>query len=603
MSLRHAAVPGAAAIPRQAPPPLAARRRMVAAQQSSGRASAASTLEHQVTEDSAPAMNTRVDDQYKSFLDNWDRGFVDTEEEPEGYWMEAEFGQIPMDLHGTLFRNGPGKFQIGSDKVGHPYDGDGLVLAISFNNGSAFFRSRFVRTAEYLAESKEQRIMFRGTFGTQRPGGPAQNALDVVVKNTSNTNVVCWGGRLWTLFEAGQPYRLDPSSLETEGLETLDGQLRAGLPFDMGSAGANEAFGSMISGTQQRLGNGPYMPRELLAAGGDAMTAHPHVDSNTGHLVSFSYQVGPQLFPPSLKTALTFWEFTPEFEVAAKTSFELDGFAFLHDFAITKNFFVVFQNPVTVDNVPYVLGKAPAAACVRWVAGKPTLLHLIPRPGRTDAQGLPLQPRTFTAPSLFVFHHANAYESEDGQRIVVDSIHYESLPAVGREALAEQQIDPDVAFRSRLRRVEIDLRTGMLQIRKQFDQYLEMCSINEARSGRQHRFVFGYNSVFQPDNDVQIGIAKVDTVTGTAALWRPGYQKFALEPKFVGRPGATKEDDGWLLTVMFDSGTQDCHLVILDAQHLEAGPVASLKFRDPVPSGLHGCWSSTYYGPDAAPAQ
>lgn len=104
MSLRHAAVPGAAAIPRQAPPPLAARRRMVAAQQSSGRASAASTLEHQVTEDSAPAMNTRVDDQYKSFLDNWDRGFVDTEEEPEGYWMEAEFGQIPMDLHGTLFR-------------------------------------------------------------------------------------------------------------------------------------------------------------------------------------------------------------------------------------------------------------------------------------------------------------------------------------------------------------------------------------------------------------------------------------------------------------------------------------------------------------------
>lgn len=187
-------------------------------------------------------------------------------------WPSVDWPAINSPSH-RLRRNGPGKFQIGSDKVGHPYDGDGLVLAISFNNGSAFFRSRFVRTAEYLAESKEQRIMFRGTFGTQRPGGPAQNALDVVVKNTSNTNVVCWGGRLWTLFEAGQPYRLDPSSLETEGLETLDGQLRAGLPFDMGSAGANEAFGSMISGTQQRLGNGPYMPRELLAAGGSWLCA------------------------------------------------------------------------------------------------------------------------------------------------------------------------------------------------------------------------------------------------------------------------------------------------------------------------------------------
>lgn len=36
------------------------------------------------------------------------------------------------------------------------------------------------------------------------------------VKNTSNTNVVHWGGRLWTLFEAGQPYRLDPQSLDTQ---------------------------------------------------------------------------------------------------------------------------------------------------------------------------------------------------------------------------------------------------------------------------------------------------------------------------------------------------------------------------------------------------
>lgn len=59
-------------------------------------------------------------------------------------------------------------------------------------------------------------MLFRGTFATQRPGGAANNAMDVYVKNTSNTNVVHWGVRLWTLFEAGQPYRLDPATLETE---------------------------------------------------------------------------------------------------------------------------------------------------------------------------------------------------------------------------------------------------------------------------------------------------------------------------------------------------------------------------------------------------
>ena len=59
----------------------------------------------------------------------------------------------------------------------------------------------------------------RGTFATQRTpkdwqgavnGAPslwqrlqrqAENALDLYVKNTANTNVILWGGRLLALFE------------------------------------------------------------------------------------------------------------------------------------------------------------------------------------------------------------------------------------------------------------------------------------------------------------------------------------------------------------------------------------------------------------------
>lgn len=110
------------------------------------------------------------------------------------------------------------------------------------------------------------------------------------VKNTSNTNVVAFGGRLWTLFEAGQPYRLDPATLETQCLETLDGQVRPGLPFDLGSASANESFSALARSTLNRLGAAEHMPPELMAAGGDAVTAHPHVDSSTGRLIFFSYQ-------------------------------------------------------------------------------------------------------------------------------------------------------------------------------------------------------------------------------------------------------------------------------------------------------------------------
>ena len=88
------------------------------------------------------------------------------------------------------------------------------------------------------------------------------------VKNTSNTNVTIWAGRLWTLFEAGQPYRLDPHTLETVGLETLDGQLHPGLPLDMGSQSANESFAAFLrAATPEHRAAAQAMPAKLLAAG------------------------------------------------------------------------------------------------------------------------------------------------------------------------------------------------------------------------------------------------------------------------------------------------------------------------------------------------
>ncbi len=90
------------------------------------------------------------------------------------------------------------------------------------------------------------------------------------------------------------------------------------------------------------------------------------------------------------------------------------------------------------ENTPTSV-PTPAGACVRWVPDTPTVVHLIPRPGAVDESGAPLRSRTYKAPPLFVFHHANAYESDDG-KVIIDSIHYDSLPAVGREALVEQRV-------------------------------------------------------------------------------------------------------------------------------------------------------------------
>lgn len=145
---------------------------------------------------------------------------------------------FPLDLQGTLFQNGHAKFQIGSEHILHPFDADGMISAVTFCNGTAWFRNRFVHTPEYLAERRAQKILYRGVFGTMRAGGQWwRNMLDTTVKKVANTGVLFAGAggagdgqkkdRLFALWENFRPYEMDPATLETRDYRTLDGSLGA----------------------------------------------------------------------------------------------------------------------------------------------------------------------------------------------------------------------------------------------------------------------------------------------------------------------------------------------------------------------------------------
>lgn len=104
-----------------------------------------------------------------------------------------------------------------------------------------------LRCNRWQAERQQGQLLFRGTFGTQKKGLLA-NLLDVVPKNAANTNVLFWGGKCWALFEAGQPYRLDPVTLETLGIDLLGSSLRQGVPFTSGSVKLDKALGESSAG-------------------------------------------------------------------------------------------------------------------------------------------------------------------------------------------------------------------------------------------------------------------------------------------------------------------------------------------------------------------
>jgi all-trans-8'-apo-beta-carotenal 15,15'-oxygenase len=82
---------------------------------------------------------------------DWQRGYESLNTE-HSYTIENIEGEIPADLEGTLFRNGPGKLDVNGTPLQHPFDGDGMVCAITFKDGKATFRNRYVRTEGFFAE-------------------------------------------------------------------------------------------------------------------------------------------------------------------------------------------------------------------------------------------------------------------------------------------------------------------------------------------------------------------------------------------------------------------------------------------------------------------
>jgi all-trans-8'-apo-beta-carotenal 15,15'-oxygenase len=498
-------------------------------------------------------------------LQDWQQGYRSLPEEYD-YWIEEIEGQIPLELEGTLFRNGPGLLDINGQHLHHPFDGDGMICAIAFSQGRAHFRNRFVRTEGYLAEQQAQQTLFRGVFGTQKPGGWLANAFDLNLKNIANTQIIYWGGKLLALWEAAEPHRLDPYTLDTLGKEYLDGVLSPGSAF----------------------------------------AAHPWIDPACDQdggapcLVNFAIK-------PGLSTKITIYELDPEGKTLRTHAHSIPGFAFIHDFAITPNYCIFFQNPVSFNPIPFALGLKGAADCITFRPDRPTQILIIPRYGSESM-------RTIAAQSGFVFHHSNAFE-QDGN-LFIDSVCYGSFPSIDPDSDYREvnfaALSPGQLWRFR---VNLDISTTSSEREMQCDRQLlesrccEFPSVHPGHAGRPYRYVY-LGAAQAPEGNAPLqAILKADLVSGERQLWSAAPQGYVGEPIFVPRSrGAYRqglptvnydgnEDDGWLLTLVYDARRQCSDLVILDARDLHQEPAARLRLKHHVPYGLHGSFTPQYFNP------
>ena len=196
----------------------------------------------QISINSPPSIPT-VEDSIAAF---WDYQFLFVSQRTETAdptVLRLVEGAIPENFpSGTYYLAGPGLFSDDHGSTVHPLDGHGYLRAFIFENKKEVsFMAKYVRTEAKMEEhdpaTDTWRFTHRGPFSVLKGGRKLGNTK--VMKNVANTSVLQWGGRLLCLWEGGDPYEIQPETLDTVGkFSGVDGGCDRDSPSQGGLHGA-----------------------------------------------------------------------------------------------------------------------------------------------------------------------------------------------------------------------------------------------------------------------------------------------------------------------------------------------------------------------------
>ncbi len=107
-------------------------------------------------------------------------------------------GELPRELNGTLYRNGPNP-QFDAPGA-HWFVGDGMLHAFHLENGRASYRNRWVRTPKWLGRARRRPRAVRRL----RPQAAGHAGRVTDDGGVANTNIIFHAGKL--LGAGGRPY-------------------------------------------------------------------------------------------------------------------------------------------------------------------------------------------------------------------------------------------------------------------------------------------------------------------------------------------------------------------------------------------------------------
>ncbi|KAK0671462.1 retinal pigment epithelial membrane protein-domain-containing protein [Cercophora samala] len=519
-------------------------------------------------------------------------------------------GEIPADLAGGQYvRNGSNPLVTdGENTRVHWFDGDGMLSGVLFRQVGSDIQPEFVNqylVTDIFSYAKGSAALTKPfLFSISILIDPFASALSVIlhllrtviltilsqlpgsptpVKKTSvaNTAVLYHDGRALATCESGPPLRFALPSLETIGW--FDGRKAEGEPENSESGG----FGG----------------QEMMSFVKQWTTAHPRTDPVTGELIAFHASfVRPFVHYSIIPKTKAERQPLLTAPVPGMTTSKM-----MHDFGVSRGYTVILDMPLCFNPLNLLKGSP----VLSFESSQKSRFGVFPR----------YQPEAVewyeTNPSPKVKPVPPEYAEEEQCRL-----YYYSFPLTPPSYDGVPVSKPSIAHQWALSAIEFE-----------FPSVSPLCTMSEAQ------YVYGC-SARSVCYSVELGkAAKIDILAkiNATALITKGRENppqaikgcvdtrsvreilessdpddpiqlfampegwYAQEPRFVPRSSPKSEDDGFLLSFVFDESQLDdrgcCRddaigeLWVIDAKDMKT-LLARIKLPQRVPYGFHGCWFS-----------
>jgi carotenoid cleavage dioxygenase-like enzyme len=299
-------------------------------------------------------------------------------------------------------------------------------------------------------------------------------------------------------------------------------------------------------------------------------TAHPHVCPDTGEMHFFGYEVVSAPY-------VTYHVLDAAGNLVHSQGIDVPGPTMVHDFALSRNYAIFLDMPVVFDLEDAIRGAMPFS----WSDSYGARIGLLHRERARQGE----QPRWFDVDPCFIFHIMNAWDetAADGS----ESVYLDA----GRHATmwrgSADQFEPSYLWRWRF-----DLATGTVHEQQLDDVSHAFPRIDDRRTGFANRFGWAVapRAGGREEMDDPTCIVKYDVVTGERSVHDFGPTTSSGEPVFVPARDGAAEDEGYLVTYLYDAAAASSSFVVLDAADMSAAPIATVALPQRVPHGFHGSW-------------